>query len=344
VLPSNAFHTSRSSLTKAQTIKDTMATMTSSIQQQEQHNKIEEDVPPVARLWLKAYRATPKVTLPLSTNGLDIGFMLVCTCLFLITRQQSLDFLYDFFDWPRASLVTNLASGCIVGGIFHTPFLVPISYVLLRAAPGPFSPSASAKDYPRWWRDVTDAMLQFCSAYFIADMVHDFVFKWHQNLDLITNYDDLMFLCHHIVSLLYMTSSRSLGAGQPSLLMLIFVGEITNPLYNFNLIGQLATQTFPTTLSPLAQQLAVVAEIACAVAYIPFRAVIGPASGIYMTYHLLTDAAGKTRVPLAWRLFWILIMWIVALASVPYIFSFAATLKGHFMGATTAGMDQHQEL
>eukprot|EP00850_Spirogloea_muscicola_P009316 SM000052S17708 [mRNA] locus=s52:255312:255951:+ [translate_table: standard] len=74
--------------------------------------------------------------------------------------------------------------------------------------------------------------MEFSIAYFAADMAHL----------LAAARDDLHFIAHHAVTLAYIISCRYYtGHGAMSVVALVFLGEVTNPLQNVWTIAKMAS-------------------------------------------------------------------------------------------------------
>jgi len=284
-----------------------------------------ENIPHLAKIWLRLYHAAPNVRI----SGLDSGFMLVCACFFYAARVMIRHTLYSF-GWPVEGTVTRTAAASLVGGLCHSPLLVPISYVLMRNVPN-YNPSAALKDHPPWWQQAADAALQFCSGYFLYDTIVGFLIEAYiPGRGFVLDGKALLFLVHHILSLFYLTSTRFLRAGEQSLFMCVLIGETTNPPFNSYLVCQQAKE-LACCNGPIAMQIIRAIEIVASVTYIPFRAVIGPLVGIHMSYNLLFSPAAKANIPVAIRIIWVTVLWGIGIGSIPYVFEFAEVFKKHLI-------------
>ena len=286
-------------------------------------------IPALARLWVLLYHAVPKLRFPGST--IDWGFSIACRCFVWVARLVLLRVLYRF-GWPIGAIITKSAAGSLAGGLFHSPNLVPLSFVLMRFVQT-YDPAGPAKDMPKWWQDAADAIIQLCTGYMLCDTIVGLCFdRWVPGQGLAFDGEAWLFLAHHIISLLYLLSTRILGAGQQSMLVCFLIGEASNPPFCAYLICQMAI-TLDCCSGPFAMQVVSVVEVINALVYIPCRAFIGPFVGGHMSYLILTSKSAQTNLPLAIRIMWTMILWGIAIGSIPYIFKFTDDLKRHLGGS-----------
>jgi hypothetical protein len=295
-------------------------------------------IPTLAKVWLYLYHAAPKVKFP--GSNIDWGFTLVCLSLFCTVRLLLLQLLYSF-GWPVGTFVTMDAAGCLVGGIFHTSNLVPLAFVLMRSVPA-YDPAAAAGDHPQWWQDVCDANIQLCTGHMLCDTLVGFLLDRNvPGQGIVMNDEAWLFLAHHIISLLYLVSTRVIGAGQQSMLMCFLLGEITDPPFSAYLVAQSA-KTLDCCSGPFAMRVIAVVEVLNALVYIPFRAVVGPIVGAHMTYLIFCSKSAQTNLPVIIRMLWTAILWGIAIGSVPYVFKFVDDLNRHL--GDPAGVVEAKEL
>jgi hypothetical protein len=127
---------------------------------------------------------------------------------------------------------------------------------------------------------------------------------------------DWLFLGHHLVTVLYMTSVRIIRAGHMSAMALMLFGEASAPIMNLWRISKTAV-TLETADWLLAAHTWI--EYAYAVLYICFRAVVGPACGAHLTSDLLLTKKGRMNVPVQLSIIWVAMCWGVMLGSFPWI-------------------------
>eukprot|EP00897_Mesotaenium_endlicherianum_P000910 jgi/Mesen1/1081/ME000123S00256 len=95
-------------------------------------------------------------------------------------------------------------------------------------------------DYP--WRlaapnsDRQVRIMEFSIAYFVLDLVHLFV----------AAPDDVLFIAHHVATLLYMFTCIAYGHGAVSVMVLVAAGEATSPVQNVYTLAKMA-RTWSTT-------------------------------------------------------------------------------------------------
>eukprot|EP00547_Thalassionema_nitzschioides_P005799 CAMPEP_0194219076 /NCGR_PEP_ID=MMETSP0156-20130528/25156_1 /TAXON_ID=33649 /ORGANISM="Thalassionema nitzschioides, Strain L26-B" /LENGTH=324 /DNA_ID=CAMNT_0038948625 /DNA_START=105 /DNA_END=1079 /DNA_ORIENTATION=+ len=294
----------------------TVTNQRSSSKMFDQYND-EKNIPALARFTLALDSWSPKITL----FNLDFGFSLLAMAFFAAMRLVVKHVLTVHLEWPIDSEKTNFSIACLVGGIFHTPFLLSVLGMLLTSQP--FRPSASFADYPRWWQDTCHLALQLCTGYMVYDF---FVIMWDRyfenNGTIILNDDDPLYIAHHFMTMFYMISVRVVGAGQGSALICMFLGEITNPFFNAYLVLEQAvlvdwcckaSQWFTTLNS--------IIEFSTAASYALVRGVISPfVLGFYTCGDLVLRNQGK--LPLVLRLLFSLLIWAVLLGSKGWVEKF----------------------
>lgn len=292
--------------------------------------KEEAPIPALIRLWVRLYHVVPKIRSPGST--IDWGFSIASMGFFGVVRLMLQSVLFRF-GWPVGALITKNAAASLTGGIFHAPNLVPVSFVLMRSV-RTYDPAGRAKDQPKWWQDAADAVIQFCTGYMLCDTIVGFVFdRWVPGQGLVFDGEGWLFLTHHIISLLYLISTRILGAGQQSMLVCFLLGEASNPPFCAYLVCQMAI-TLDCCSGPYAMKVVAVVEVINALVYIPFRAVIGPIVAAHMSYLLFTRKSAQTNLPLTIRILWTVILWGIGVGSIPYVFKFADDLTRHLGGGS----------
>jgi hypothetical protein len=162
---------------------------------------------PIAKHWVRLYRSVPRVDLP-GTN-VSISFTLCSAALLYSVRLAIRYVLVSLLEWPQDYEGTHEAPGSLAA-VFHSLNLLPGLFVAL--ATQPYEPTGHLSTAPRWWRDLVDALMQFCTGYMIYDSVASFLLVKGLNLE----GTDYMFLGHHIATAVYMTQCRVLQAGHTS--------------------------------------------------------------------------------------------------------------------------------
>jgi hypothetical protein len=288
-------------------------------------DKDTEDIPLVAKPFVKLYRATPKVYFP-GTTSVEVGFVTLWMVLFAISRKVMVE-LMILSGWPDDLLLVSFGSGCLVGGLLHSPLLLPVLYVLLRAEP--YKPSAAIEDYPKWWQDAADAMLQLSTGY----MVYDTLYPLAQYLIYgKLNPDYTMYMIHHMLVAFYFVSVQVVGGGHASVIMGTFLGEVTNPFYNLSHFSALAIKQ-DCCHGSFSRRLNVFFDVLAALQFIPVRALIGPiVLGFYTVYQLVFVGTKRKHhpIPLIMAILWSLIMWAVMLGSYSYLMELSIKLATHY--------------
>jgi hypothetical protein len=136
----------------------------------------------------------------------------------------------------------------------------------------------------------------------------------------------MLFLAHHMATILYMTSARFIGAGHMSAMSLMLVGEVTAPLMNLLRISNVAVQLkSPVWLISLQQPISFLYSFC----YVGCRAFLGPLLAVQITYDLIFTSTGRKNVPVQLSIVWGVMCWAVILGSVPWIMSALNILLGN---------------
>lgn len=283
-----------------------------------------EGIPHIVKVYVGFYEAIPSFCFPGTT--LDIGFMLFWMACFFAIRCVVVQIFYAC-GWPEGSVSTLDAAASFVGGYFHAPQVVSLSYALITSQK-PYNPAAASKDDPKWWRDATDATLQICTAF----MVFDFLFlvwtRYIPGQGVVLDLETILFMVHHFMTSFYMTTSRIYGAGQSSALTCMFLGEFTNTPFNTYFIFYVARRA-GMSFSPFYAQFETPIELLTAVLFLLFRVVLSPIVLSYAAYCLLTDPKVGAYVPIAMRLLWTAMMAAVIFGSANQDIAFYNMIMEH---------------
>ena len=285
---------------------------------------VNDGIPILVKIYLQLYNAIPTVYFP--GTQLAIGFMLFWMAIFFAIRCVVVP-IFLASGWPADKVATLDAAASFVGGYFHGPQVVALSYVLITSQK-PYNPSAASKDDPKWWQDAADATLQLCTAY----MAYDFFFlvwtRYIPGQGIVLDSEALMFMVHHFLTSFYMTTSRIYGAGQSSALTCIFMGEFTNTPFNTYFIHDMARRV-GLVFSPFYAQFVTPIELFTAVLYLLFRVILSPLALSYAAYTLMVDKNVRAYLPQAIRLLWTAMMAAVLYGSVNQNILFYNMIMGH---------------
>jgi hypothetical protein len=264
-----------------------------------------DKIPFLVGFWGALLNGLPVITI----GGLNFS-VTVFTVLFLTAVRFSAEsIMITYFGWPADNMTTKDAAAS-AAAIVHSIQLVPGLWQCLRSQP--YVPSEKMNKAPLWWQDGATALLQFCTGYMIYDASVNIF--WTKRATGVPS-EDYLFLAHHVVTVIYMTSTRMVGAGHQSAMMCMFLGECTNPLHNSFYIAENALK-LDCCNGPLAQQLFRVIQLVFSVAYLTVRGPIAPSFFLPMTWDLWTR--GRKHIPV-WIIFvWSLLIWGVLFGSVPW--------------------------
>lgn len=280
-------------------------------------------VPSVAKTWLLIYHAIPKMYVPYTS--LEISFALVSAAMLACIRYFAEFVLVQSFGWPTAgdglingaTPTKEAAASC--ASICHSTILC--IGLIVAFATQKCDPASKRTDHPLWWQDFVDALLQFCTGYMIYDAIINIVWlRWDPQTQLlpILNDDDKLFLVHHMMTSFYMTSSRVIGAGHMSAMVCMLLGEVTNPLHNLYMMGEVAMKQ-ECCNGPTAQYIHTIISVAFAAMYYVARAILSPITMIIVSCCLLVTKRGRANIPLIINILWNLMIWAVIFGSSSWI-------------------------
>lgn len=256
--------------------------------------------------WVQIYNHVPKLYVP--GTKFDVGFTILSTVILSLIRVITKYVYINLFQFDPSNRRTLEISASTTSCI-HSLLLVPTLWQLLRDQP--FQPSAKIEKAHQRYKDGVTSMLQLCTGY----MIYDFIFMvmmegWSIHAD------DVAFVAHHFVTIIVMTQTRVLGAGQVFTMNLMWSGEWTNPLQNLFYVTKYAIQMTPE--DSLVHLIHPYVEITYAIFYLIFRAIVGPALIIYNTYDLWFTERGRKNIPFKVSLLWCPLTAGVVIGSIPW--------------------------
>jgi hypothetical protein len=283
--------------------------------------------PRLLQLWCNIDDALPRI----SVGGLDLSLTLASAVFLGCVRYMAEFVMVHIFGWPAVSFVTKTASAS-VPAMIHSSLLVPSLWQTFRIHH--YRPSESLAAAPAFYQHIATCLLQFCTGYMLYDCLLNVLWlNWTMGEDGIQG-DALMFLGHHIATTLYMTLCRIHRAGHQSAFICMFWGEMTNPFHNAYFIA-IAAQQLECCNGPLSQQLYIMIEYLFSVSYVAVRAFVAPFFFVHATFSLWYDR--NPQVPLVTIAFWTFLIWLVEIASIPYIQDCWNTVVGHSMTEVGTG-------
>lgn len=266
-----------------------------------------DNIPALCRYWRSISLSLPRV----EVFGLNISLTLLTVVVLSCVRYIIEYGMVVGLGWPAHTFVTKNAASS-VAAIVHSAQLVPALGACFWSAKA-YHPSERLNEEEVWWQETVVALLQFCTGYMLYDGFLNIVWM---NLTVkgVIEGDELLFLIHHVITILYMSSTRLLQAGHQSAMICMFFGEMTNPFHNTYLVLETA-QTLDCCNGPLSQQAFLVAKVAFGTAYVVIRAIAGPFICLHMTWNLWVY--GRAHIPVAVITAWIVLIWAIMYGSIP---------------------------
>jgi len=283
--------------------------------------------PLILRMWATIYRATPQLV-KIPFTQVDITFSLLSFLFLHIIRVITTPIMVNTYGWPANHKLTNEAVASVVS-MFHAALLVPSLYVCLRTQP--YRPSAKFSESPSWWNDAAKALILLCNGYMIQDTLFGvFLANYTPGHGIKITSDQIPFIAHHVITVSYMLSTIVVEAGHISAMILMFLGEFTNPMFNSYLMAvSTVNLDFCCGMSEaLFQPIAAIN----AFFYILFRAIISPPFILHLGYDLILTKEGRKNLPLPLSIYFFTCGLIVLYGSVPWIADAWGLLKDTFHG------------
>jgi len=268
----------------------------------------------ILRPILKLYQKTPTIL----KVGIDFTFTIAAALLLSAIRTLILYGLI-YLGWPVKSKMTTDAAASLVS-MLHALYLCACLATLLLNIPGgwrSYIPSCkmSSHKQSKDWQDAASACLELCTGYMLFDASW-LVIDSHQ-LGLVLNEFDCMILGHHILTSLYMTSCRVIQAGHLSAMILMLLGEMTNPVMNGFFVTRFAIQ-LECCSSENVLLVHTLLEHIHAVTYVIARLFIAPIFALHNAWDLLFTRRGRENIPLPLSLIWVSMAMAVLIGSIPF--------------------------
>jgi len=217
------------------------------------------------------------------------------------------------FNWPENSYDTKNAASS-VGSIVHSSTLVPCLIACFWHRP--YNPCEDISATPRWYNVAANATLQFTTGYMLYDtFLNVFWLQYRMNPNGLGG-ESNVFLIHHLITVLYMSSTRIYGAGHQSAMICMLLGEITNPLHNAFYIAE-GAQGLECCNGALSQMMFYYIHVAFSALYFVVRAIVAPPMWIHLTYVLWRRKSSK--VPYWLVGMWTALIWIITIGAYPYV-------------------------
>lgn len=256
--------------------------------------------------WSNIYQNAPKLYIP--STQFDIGFTIVSFCIISLLRLINEFIWINILEFNPNSYKT-IESASALTSLAHALVLCSGLYAALVSQP--YVPSAPIASAPKDYQFAVTALLQMCTGY----MFYDAIFMIKSNGWSI-HPDDVSFLGHHVVTILYMSQTRVLGVGHISAMSLMFTGELTNPLQNGHLITKFGIQL--AAKGSLFHVLHPYLEFVYSLIYLIMRGLVGFVQIAHISYHMLCTKEGRNNVSLKVSVLWVLMIWGILIGSIPW--------------------------
>ena len=278
----------------------------------------EESIPLVLQPWVKLYNAVPHlVSFPFTT--ISMTFSLCCGLFLLCARLLILRILIQI-GWPDVLETVLVAEN--LSAVVHSSILCPTLLVLLLKQP--YKPVGLLSNHPKWWQDASSAMIELTTGYMIYDGLTSLIYRnyvYTPGLFSITiPTADYAFMGHHIATVLYMVSSRIIGAGHMSTMMAMYLGEFTNPAQNIMLSIIEAMKLGECCAGPLLLSFNPYIRFIYGLLYASIRIFIAPCVFLHISAVALFSKEGRKNIPIGLSILWVALLWGVTIGAIPWMY------------------------
>lgn len=290
--------------------------------------KDEKNFPILGKVWLRVYRSIVHVIPPMM--NLDFSFAIAAAIFLIAVRVVVTYMLQAYAGFPMNDPASFEVSGNAAAAA-HSMLLVPA--LIVGFMTHKYSPSEHLSLAPSHWQEFVDALLQFCTGYMIYDAIFTVILRWDPALSWIPafQFDDYLFLIHHLMTSSYMTMARYYKAGHMSAMMCMLLGEASNPFSNAHFAIQRTMALGDCCNGPVLQSAKVYVEFAFALVYASLRTTIGPIIFAPMSWNLLFSKEAKQNLPLAVRSLWVFMIVAVVLGSYFWVKFTVGVLQRHVL-------------
>ncbi|GMI17144.1 hypothetical protein TrLO_g10764 [Triparma laevis f. longispina] len=235
------------------------------------------------------------------------------------------------FLWDHLVLVPNgwqtatddKERECLGGlvALTHSTLLLGPLFGLLMTHPT-MKPSSQFSDSPPKWNYAAKTLISYTTSYMLQDAFWMLYYSTDPSQSAYPSpgENDMMFLLHHLATILYMSSCRYIDAGHYSAMWLMWLGEVTNPVHNVYLLLEYARVNHP---GENVEVLFFYFSKAFALSYGLLRIFIGPLAGLWIVYDLILTPAGRKNVGLVLGIIWAILIEEVLKGSFYYAFDVA---------------------
>jgi hypothetical protein len=147
-------------------------------------------------------------------------------------------------------------------------------------------------------------------------MIYDFSFMLIDN-EFRIHPDDVAFMAHHVVTIVYMSQVRVLQAGHISAMTMMWSGEFTNPMQSAHSVSRFAIQLARPSGGSMWHVVHPYVEYVFAFFYALFRAVVGPLQIVHIAYDMW-GKEGRKRVALYNSVLWVFLLTGIIVGSIPW--------------------------
>ena len=288
----------------------------------------DEDIcPPLLKPWISIYENVPPI-IKFPLTNISITFTMLSSIYFLAVKKFIRQCIIPS-HFPNNEDTNNI--NIYLTSISHSTVLcVPLFFLLTTQK---FVPSAPMNKAPKWWQTSANAVLEFCCGYMLYDGLYNSVYeKYIPGVGFDIPIQDWCFLGHHLATTFYMTSTRINGAGHLSAMIIMFFGEITNPVQNSRSAIKVALAMGDCCSTPfMSENLYPIVDFLYALMYSIVRVGLNPYLNIRITYDFLCTKGGRERMALPLSLSLLFMLWGVTLGTIPWCLESVDIVKTYLM-------------
>lgn len=263
-----------------------------------------------------------KLLFPYKAKTLPNSYIQVTIFMFvkLLVRQGWWMLLeWNGWEYEQKAGDCQTSLGTLIAITHSATLLLPLTALLLSHPTK--KPSASVKDSSDLWNWKAWTIISWCQSYMIQDAIW-LLYGTYDPSTMTVNptSDDIVFLLHHFATTSVMATAKGVQGGHYSAMILMWFGEITNPIHNTYEIVKTAVKIHP---GPRVEAALPILGKAFAVTYSFVRIVLGPVVTLWLVYHLVLTKDGRKNVGLVLGILWSAMVIAVVHGSLGFAFDYA---------------------
>lgn len=267
-------------------------------------------IPPICQSWRAVAGKLPRLTIG---DGLDVSTMVASTLSLAALRFLAECILVKAFGWPSNSVATKKSAALCCSFLHAT--LVSLGVAGCFLSDKQYNPTEPLDDTPLWWQETVSALFQFCTGFMIYDIILNYIWLTSQMQGAMDPHT-FLYLGHHLASILVMAFNQITNAGHQSTMLLMLVGEITDPLQSLYFI--LKTAQTLECCDGVSRTVYEAVRVSFALFFCLVRGGLAPLACGHVTLKLWLEGR-KQDIHRALILVYVALIWAIQLGSIPWM-------------------------